>query len=121
MPDLPRAMLIDLDDTIISAFGQSENQWQRVIAEYVERLHPHEPERIIAAIQTYSTYLWEDQARHKDWRHRIGEARRHIVESAFAELAAAGGPAAPEQALTHLIVDHFIEVHDAELRMFPGA
>jgi putative hydrolase of the HAD superfamily len=121
MPDLPRAMLIDLDDTIISAFGQSENQWQRVIAEYVERLHPHEPERIIAAIQTYSTYLWADQARHKDWRHRIGEARRHIVESAFAELAAAGGPAAPEQALTHLIADHFNEVHDAELRMFPGA
>jgi putative hydrolase of the HAD superfamily len=121
MPDLPRGILIDLDDTIISAFGQAENQWQRVIAAYAERLLPHQPERVIAAIQTYSAYLWEDQARHKDWRHRIGEARRHIVESAFAELEASGGPAAPKQALCHLIADHFNAVHDAELRMFPGA
>jgi len=29
---LPRAILLDLDDTILSAFGQAEGQWQRVIA-----------------------------------------------------------------------------------------
>ena len=31
---------------------------------------------IVAAIQAASTELWADPARHKYWRHRIGEARR---------------------------------------------
>ena len=121
MPVLPRAILLDLDDTILCAFGRSPGQWERVIAAYADRLEPHAPEDIIAAIQAYSTFLWADQARHKDWRHRIGDARRHIVASAFDELAAAGGPAAPERALCHAIADRFNEIHEAELEMFPGA
>ena len=31
---LPKAMLIDLDDTILAAFGAAEGQWRRVIAEF---------------------------------------------------------------------------------------
>ena len=33
MSQLPPAILFDLDDTILSAFGQAEGQWRRVIAE----------------------------------------------------------------------------------------
>jgi putative hydrolase of the HAD superfamily len=121
MPDLPRAILFDLDDTILSAFGQAPGQWQRVIAAHAEQLAPHQAEQVIEAIQVYSRYLWSDAARHKDWRHRIGEARRHIVESAFAELVASGGPAAPETAVMHAIADMFNEIQEAELRMFPGS
>ena len=65
---LPRAILFDLDDTILSAFGQAEGQWQRVIADFAERLVPHPPDDVIAAIQAYSKYLWADEARHKHWR-----------------------------------------------------
>ncbi|HLY46658.1 MAG TPA: HAD family hydrolase [Stellaceae bacterium] len=121
MSSLPRAILLDLDDTILSAFGQSEGQWQRVIAAHAEQLAPHAPDRVIAAIQAYSSHLWADQGRHKHWRHRIGEARRHIVASAFDKLASAGGPAPPPAALCDAIADRFNEVHEAELRMFPGA
>ncbi|HKS88142.1 MAG TPA: HAD family hydrolase [Stellaceae bacterium] len=121
MPNLPRAILFDLDDTILSAFGQSAGQWQRVIGAFADRLAPHAPDEICAAIQAYSRYLWADQGRHKDWRHRIGDARRHIVASAFAELAAAGGPPCPPGALCDEIADQFQAIHEAELRMFPGA
>jgi putative hydrolase of the HAD superfamily len=121
MPQLPKAILIDLDDTILSAFGQAADQWRRVIAAFAERLTPHQPEAVCAAIQAYSRYLWADQGRHKDWRQRIGDARRHIVASAFAELASSGGPAAPPLALCREIADRFQEIHEAELRMFPGA
>ena len=72
MTDLPRAILIDLDDTILSAFGRAEGQWQRVIADFAEHLDPHPPADVIAAIQAYSKYLWADEARHKHWRHQIG-------------------------------------------------
>jgi putative hydrolase of the HAD superfamily len=121
MPTLPRAILFDLDDTLLAAFGQAADQWQRVVAGFADRLAPHRADAVIAAIQAYSRYLWADQRRHKTWRHRIGDARRHIVESAFAALAAGGGPPCPPSALCHEIADRFNAVQEAELRMFPGA
>jgi putative hydrolase of the HAD superfamily len=121
MPTLPRAILFDLDDTILAAFGQAAEQWRRVVGEFAPHLDPHQPTAVIAAIEAYSRHLWSDQGRHKDWRHRIGDARRHIVASAFAELAAGGGPQAPAPGICHAIADRFNAVHEAELRMFPGA
>ncbi len=121
MSNLPAAILFDLDDTILAAFGQAADQWRRVIAAFADGLAPHAPAEVCAAIQAYSRHLWADQARHKDWRHRIGEARRHIVANAFAEMAASGGPPPPPRELCHAIADRFNEVHEAELRMFPGA
>ena len=53
MSQLPPAILFDLDDTILSAFGQAEGQWQRVVAEFIEHLAPHPPDDIVAAIQAY--------------------------------------------------------------------
>src|SRR4029077_13800465 len=79
MSKLPKAILFDLDDTILAAFGQAEGQWRRVVAAFIEDLAPHPPDDVVAAIQAYSRHLWSDAARHKDWRPRIGAARRHIV------------------------------------------
>jgi putative hydrolase of the HAD superfamily len=121
MSQLPTAILLDLDDTILSAFGQAEGQWQRVIASFIEHLAPHPPDDVIAAIQAYSKHLWADQGRHKHWRHRIGEARRHIVQSAFAELCGKSGRPVPPSEICDALADRFNELHEAELRMFPGA
>ena len=118
---LPKAILLDLDDTILSAFGQAEGQWQRVIAEFIEHLAPHPPDEIVAAVQAYSRYLWADQARHKHWRHRIGEARRHIVANAFAELERKAGHPVPPPEVLDALADRFNQVQEAELRMFPGS
>ncbi|HEV2335066.1 MAG TPA: HAD family hydrolase [Stellaceae bacterium] len=121
MNTLPRAILFDLDDTILSAFGRAPGQWKRVIAEFAEHLAPHPPEDVIEAMQAYSKYLWADEMRHKHWRHRIGEARRHIVASAFAELTAARGHKPPPGEICDAIADRFNELQHAELSMFPGA
>jgi putative hydrolase of the HAD superfamily len=121
MTALPRAILFDLDDTILAAFGQSPGQWQRVVGSFADRLAPHAPDQVCEAIQAYSRYLWADAARHKDWRHRIGAARRHIVASAVAGLAGARGHAPPPPELCDAIANRFQEIHEAELRMFPGA
>ena len=88
MANLPRAILFDLDDTILIAFGPAESQWRRVLGAYTENLAPLTPAAAIAAIMDSSRDLWADPARHKHWRHRIGEARRRIVANAFAALAA---------------------------------
>src|ERR1700730_806593 len=82
----PRAILFDLDDTILVAFGPAQSQWQRTIAAFADRLR---------ASQAAATELWADPARHKYWRHRIGDARRRIVATAFAALAEVGHPLPP--------------------------
>lgn len=121
MLKLPTAILLDLDDTILAAFGKSAGQWERVIGGFADRLAPHRPEAVIEAIQQYSRYLWADQARHKHWRHRIGDARRHIVTSALCALATAADILQPEAELCQAIADEYQQIHEAELEMFPGA
>src|SRR3984893_19470300 len=96
MAILPRAILFDLDDTILVAFGPAQSQWQRTIAAFTDRLGRIEATVIATAIQAASTELWADPARHKYWRHRIGGARRRIVATAFAALGAGGHAVAPE-------------------------
>jgi hypothetical protein len=88
---LPRAILLDLDDTILIAFGPAQSRWQRTISAFADRLGPIEATVIARAIQAASTELWADPARHKYWRYRIGGARRRIVATAFAALG--GRPA----------------------------
>src|ERR1700756_682886 len=121
MKNPPRAILFDLDDTILAAFGQAEGQWRRSRAAFIEPLPPHPPDDVVAAIQAYSRHLWSDAARHKDWRPRIGEARRHIVSKAFAGLAGAAGRPGPPSEGGNAVPDRFNQLHEAELRMFPGA
>jgi hypothetical protein len=62
---LPRAILFDLDDTILVAFGPAQSQWQRTIAVFADQLGPIEATVIAAAIEAASTELWADPARHK--------------------------------------------------------
>ena len=118
--NLPRAILFDLDDTILVAFGPAQSQWQRTIAAFADQLGPIEATIIAAAIEAASTELWADPARHKYWRHRTGAARRRIVATAFAALAAAGHPV-PTEAIGDALADAYNALHDEELSLFPDA
>ncbi|HYM73721.1 MAG TPA: HAD family hydrolase [Stellaceae bacterium] len=120
MTKLPRAILFDLDDTILVAFGPAQSQWQRTIAAFGNRLGSIEAQAVAAAIQAASTELWADPGRHKYWRHRIDEARRRIVASAFAVLAAEGHPV-PARSVGDAMADAYNALHDEELAMFPDA
>ncbi len=120
MSKLPRAILFDLDDTILVAFGPAQSQWQRTIASFAGRLGRIEAEAVAAAVQAASTELWVDPGRHKYWRHRIDEARRKIVADAFAELAACGH-SVPPQSIGDAMADAYNALHDEELAMFPDA
>ena len=117
---LPRAILFDLDDTLLVAFGPSRSQWRRTLAVVADRLGPIETTVIAAAIDAASTELWADPTQHKYWRHRIGNARRRIVATAFAALAEAGHPVPPE-AVGNALADAYNALHDEELSMFPDA
>lgn len=120
MNKLPTAILFDLDDTLLVAFGPSPSQWQRTIAAFADRLGPLEAKFVAAAIQAATTELGADPGHHKYWRHRIDEARRRIVSNAFVAIAAAGRPV-PAQAIGDAMADAYNALHDEELEMFPDA
>jgi putative hydrolase of the HAD superfamily len=119
MTALPRAILFDLDDTILS-FGRRS----LVIEEIAERtpalFSPLSPGAVAQAIEARFTAFWADAERHKAWRQHLAEARRMLVAEAFEDLNAAGAPGlTAEQA--HAFADQFSAYREAEAKFFPGA
>ena len=91
MKPLPRAMLIDMDDTILSAYGRPEIAWNTIATEFAAKLAPLPPEQVAAAVLTFARNFWAmagGQAEH--WRLKLGEARRLTVKGGFGALAAEG-------------------------------
>ena len=88
MTKLPRAMLIDMDDTILSAYGRPEIAWNKITAEYADELEGLPPQLVAIAILTFARNFWSTAE--PTWRLRLGEARRLTVKGGFAALAAAG-------------------------------
>ena len=81
MPDLPRAILFDLDDTIISAGPRG--LLLRTLAEEIAGLLPMPPEEAARALEAANREFWSDQERHREWRFRLESARTAIVEKMF--------------------------------------
>lgn len=120
MPELPRAILFDMDDTILAVSGSARVVWTRIAEEFAAALAPLSPAEIVTAIEAQSQRLWNDNAWNREWRVRVGEARRHVVASAFAMLGAAG-KTAPAPDIGNTMADRFSLIRDQELIVFPGA
>src|SRR5436305_10170585 len=88
MTQLPRAMLIDLDETILSAYGRPDIAWNNVAAEFAGELAPLPPQQVAAAIVDSARKFWETAE--AEWRLKLAEARHEVVRAGFATLAAAG-------------------------------
>ncbi len=115
---LPRAMLIDMDDTILSAYGRPEIAWNTIAAEFAEELAPLEPQIAAGAILTFARKFWATAE--PAWRLKLEEARRETVKGGFAALNAAGHPALPDD-LAIRIADRFTTFREESIFVFPGA
>ena len=58
MIHLPRAMLIDMDDTILSAYARPELAWNAVVGEFAGELAPLPPAQVAAAIVESGRRFW---------------------------------------------------------------
>ena len=115
---LPKGILFDLDDTILSAYGRPEVAWRKVTHEFATQIAPLSPDLLAAQISDVARAFWDDAARHKEWRAKLDDARREIVIRAFADLAP-GAP--PSLHLQRAIADRFTRLRDEEMALFPGA
>jgi len=116
--ELPRAMLIDMDDTILSAYGRPEIAWNHITAEFADQLAPMSSHEAAAAILAFARNFWATAE--PAWRLKLDEARRVAVRGGFAALAAGGHPLLSDD-LAIRIADRFTAYREEEMFVFPGA
>ena len=118
MTQLPRAMLIDMDDTILSAYGRPDIAWNSITTEFASELAPLSPQQVAAAIVDSGRKFWA--AAEAEWRLKLAEARHEVVRRGFSALAAAGH-ATPSKDLAMRLADRFTADREEQMFVFPGA
>jgi putative hydrolase of the HAD superfamily len=116
--ELPRAMLIDMDDTILSAYGRPEIAWNTIANEFADELAPLSPQEVATTVLAYARQFWASAE--PVWRLKLGEARRLTVRGGFDALAARGHRALPAD-LANRLADRFTVYREEEMFVFPGA
>jgi putative hydrolase of the HAD superfamily len=115
VPSPPRAILVDLDDTILAA-GERPAVLLQIAEEQATALAPHAPAELAARLEAALEHFWSDPERHKVARFGIAEARRQVVRDTFEGL---------QPVLSNAIADRFAErftaVREAMTQCFPGA
>lgn len=113
-------MLIDLDDTILSAYNNPGALWLEVVTEFQDLFGSLSLEEAAAAILESADAFWDDPERHRKWRQTMIPARREVVRLAFEALEQRGTPVPPTAAV-HAIADRFSSLREQRYSLFPGA
>ena len=118
MTDLPRAILFDLDDTLIS-LGRRPQLLAEVAEEFAADLTPPGPDRVAEAMENAFRVFWSDPERHRIGRMDLAAARLGIVTEVFADLQRQAPGLTPEAA--RAFAARFDAYREEQIRFFPGA
>lgn len=119
MTTLPKAILFDLDDTLLS-FGGREALLVEVAEEFAETLAPLTPVEVGVAVEAAFLDFWSLPESYPAWRTRILEARILIVERLFATWRSRAPGLTPDVAARFARRFHQLREY-GEGRLFPGA
>jgi putative hydrolase of the HAD superfamily len=115
MTSAPRALILDLDDTILAHSDGAAECWDRACAEFTSLTGGADPARLRAAIDAYRDWFWSDSERHRRGRLDLDAAREEIVAGALRWL----GTVSP--AAARAIARRYSELREEGIRPFPGA
>jgi putative hydrolase of the HAD superfamily len=79
---LPKAVLLDLDDTILDDTGKVDGCWREACQSHAGG-GGIDAEALRAAIERASKWFWSDAERHRVGRLDLDAARRHVVRLAL--------------------------------------
>ena len=113
--DLSRALLIDLDDTILDSDSNADEVWLEVCREFAGRLDGVTPEDLHAAVMDSRGWLWGDLERARKARLDLWQARRDILTRSLTCLGISNSP------IVDGMADHYATKRDEKLKPFPGA
>lgn len=83
---LPKAILFDMDDTILAYSQNSDYSWQVACHTFVSSVENLEPETLLHAIKTSAKRYWSDPERHRIGRLHLDVTRQQIVGAALQEI-----------------------------------
>ena len=118
MIPLPRAILFDLDETLLS-FGRRPLILTEVAEEFAAILGPLAPLEVAEALEAALRVFWADPDVHKIWRFKLGPARLKVVSEVFEALRPRAPGLTPEAAKT--FAERFHAYREEQARFFPGA
>jgi len=114
-PNQPRAVLLDLDDTIIVDDSVSEPSWRIVCNRFAPLIGSISADEFYSTIKACSDDFWENPENHISGRLDLHQARRGVVLMAFSRLGLDHSGVAVE------LADAFTSEKDRAITLFPGA
>lgn len=113
---LPKTILFDLDDTIVSFTHAVESAWKKVCDDFVSYYEVSFDSKILLQkINETRTWYWSDPVRHKTGRENLKNARRQVAQYAFETLNYYDNDKIIQFA------DKYNDLHDELLCLFDGA
>ena len=113
--DLPKAILLDLDDTILALSDTSDPCWRGICERFASRVAGLTPEALFDGIKESIADFWGDPERARRGRLSLKSARREVLAQAFARLEID----APD--LANEIADTYTVERQKALHLFPGS
>lgn len=115
LDQFPRAILFDLDDTILMDSNNVESCWLRACSRCIPQIQALHPETVLRAIHEYRVWFWSDPERHRKGRLDLEAARRDIVAEALLQLGI------DQPSLASDIAQAYGELRDEGIQPFPDA
>lgn len=113
--NLPLAICLDLDDTILAFTEVADDCWKSLCRRYADALPGITGEALYAAVSRSREWFWSDAERHRVGRNDLQWARRHIVRQAFED----HGIHQPD--IAWQLADAYTSEREKLVRPFPGA
>ncbi len=85
-PPLPKAVLLDMDDTILYDSGNVAQCWQEACLAHRSELGALDPGALYEVVDRTREWFWADPERHRAGRLDLDAARREIVRMALASI-----------------------------------
>ena len=111
----PRALLLDLDDTIVDDSSLVHESWCEACVSHAARLAPLEATAVVDAIRKMSQWFWDDPDRHRAGRLQLDAARREVVRLALVDLGI------DDAELARCIGDAYSHRRDVGMALLPDA
>ena len=83
---LPKAILFDLDDTLISYSGERREVWTETLTPHLHRCAGRSADAILKAMDMEMRWFWSDPVRHREGRLNMQAARMRICAGGFKRL-----------------------------------
>jgi len=113
---LPKAFLVDMDDTLITFSAAGDGAWRAVCTKYASQVNGVTGAgQLLAAISAAGHQYWGDPERHRAGRLNLLMARREVVALALTALGEANNP------LADRIADEYSVLQYDLLDWFAGA